>query len=163
AMSFSINDSPLAGTEGDKVTSRQLRARLYREVEGNVAIRVADTAGTDALEVAGRGELQLGVLIETMRREGFELSVGRPRVPVREEAGQRLEPMEEISVDVDEGYAGVVVEEMGRRRGELMDMKPSGGGKLRLRFLAPTRGLIGYHGQFLTETRGTGIMYRVFH
>jgi GTP-binding protein len=163
AMSFSINDSPLAGTEGDKVTSRQLRARLYREVEGNVAIRVSDTAGTDALEVAGRGELQLGVLIETMRREGFELSVGRPRVLFRDENGARLEPIEEISVDVDEGYAGVVVEEMGRRRGELMDMKPSGGGKLRLKFLAPTRGLIGYHGQFLTETRGTGIMYRVFH
>jgi GTP-binding protein len=163
AMSFSINDSPLAGTEGDKVTSRQLRARLYREMEGNAAIRISDTSGTDALEVAGRGELQLGVLIETMRREGFELSVGRPRVLYRDESGQRQEPIEEVAVDVDEGFAGVVVEEMGRRRGELMDMKPSGGHKLRLRFLAPTRGLIGYHGQFLTDTRGTGIMYRLFH
>jgi GTP-binding protein len=163
AMSFSINDSPLAGTEGDKVTSRQLRARLYREMEGNVAIRVNDAATGDAQEVAGRGELQLGVLIETMRREGFELSVGRPRVLYRDEGGQRQEPIEEVAVDVDEGFAGVVVEEMGRRRGELMDMKPSGGGKLRLRFLAPTRGLIGYHGQFLTDTRGTGIMYRLFH
>jgi GTP-binding protein len=136
---------------------------LYREMEGNAAIRISDTSGTDALEVAGRGELQLGVLIETMRREGFELSVGRPRVLYRDEGGQRQEPIEEVAVDVDEGFAGVVVEEMGRRRGELMDMKPSGGHKLRLRFLAPTRGLIGYHGQFLTDTRGTGIMYRLFH
>jgi len=163
AMTFSINDSPLAGTEGDKVTSRVLRARLYREMEGNVAIRVTDSQQGDALEVAGRGELQPGVLIETTRREGSELSVGRPRVLFREEGGQRQEPIEEVSVDVDEAYTGVVVEEMGRRRGELMDMKPSGGGKVRLRFLAPTRGLIGYHGQFLTDTRGTGIMYRMFH
>ena len=165
AMTFSINDSPLAGSEGDKVTSRVLRARLFREMEGNVAIRVSDTAQGDAVEVAGRGELQLGVLIETMRREGFELSVGRPRVLFQSDpvTGQRLEPIEEVSVDVDEAYTGVVVEEMGRRRGELTDMKPSGGGKVRVRFLAPTRGLIGYHGKFLTDTRGTGIMYRVFH
>jgi len=165
AMTFSINDSPLAGRDGDKVQSRVIRARLFREAESNVAIHVSETAEKDAFEVAGRGELQLGVLIETMRREGFELSVGRPRVLFRNDpvTGQRQEPVEEVSVDVDEAYTGVVVEEMGRRRGELMDMKPSGGGKLRLRFLAPTRGLIGYHGQFLTETRGTGIMYRVFH
>src|SRR5207245_2019066 len=120
-----------------------LRARLFREAEGNVAIRVSDTPGGDAIEVAGRGELQLGVLIETMRREGFELSVGRPRVLFRHDpkTGERQEPIEEVAVDVDEGYTGIVVEELGRRRGELMDMKPSGGAKIRLRFLAPTRGL----------------------
>jgi GTP-binding protein len=165
AMTFAVNDSPLAGRDGDKVTSRMIRARLWREAEGNVAIRVRESESKDAYEVAGRGELQLGVLIETMRREGFELSISRPRVIYRTdpETGARLEPIEEIQVDVDEAYSGVVVEKLGSRRGELIDMRPSGGGKLRLSFLAPARGLIGYHGEFLTDTRGTGIMSRLFH
>jgi len=136
-----------------------------REAEGNVAIRVRETEDSDAYEVAGRGELQLGVLVETMRRDGFELSVGRPRVLLKNDpaTGQRLEPIEEVQVDVDEAYSGVVVEKIGRRRGELIDMRPSGGGKTRLTFHVPTRGLIGYHGEFLTDTRGTGIMNRLFH
>ncbi|HMB78328.1 MAG TPA: translational GTPase TypA, partial [Kiloniellaceae bacterium] len=138
--------------------------RLFREAEGNIAIRVSDTAEKDAFDVAGRGELQLGVLIETLRREGFELSISRPRVLFKEDAdGRRLEPMEEIQIDVDEEFAGVVVEDMGERRGEMTDMTPSGGGKTRITFLAPSRGLVGYHGLFLTNTRGTGIMHRVFH
>ncbi|MFO1061002.1 MAG: translational GTPase TypA [Dongiaceae bacterium] len=165
AMTFSVNDSPLAGRDGDKVTSRMIRARLWREAEGNVAIRVRESESKDAYEVAGRGELQLGVLIETMRREGFELSISRPRVIYRTDpdSGQRLEPIEEVQVDVDEDYAGVVVDKLGRRRGELSDIRPSGGGKQRLSFLVPSRGLIGYHGEFLTDTRGTGIMSRLFH
>ncbi|MEJ2014456.1 MAG: translational GTPase TypA [Limibacillus sp.] len=164
AMTFSINDSPLAGREGDKVTSRLIRARLLRESEGNVAIRVTETADKDAFEVAGRGELQLGVLIETMRREGFELSISRPRVLFRKdpETGERLEPIEEVQVDVDEAYSGVVVDKISQRKGEMLEMKPSGGGKVRLVFHAPARGLIGYHGEFLTDTRGTGIMSRIF-
>ena len=165
AMTFSVNDSPLAGREGDKVTSRVIRARLMREAEGNVALQVKDAEGGDAYEVAGRGELQLGVLIETMRREGFELSISRPRVLFRNDpvTGQQLEPIEEIVVDVDEEYTGVVVEKMAQRKGELTEMRPSGGGKSRLVFLAPSRGMIGYHGEFLTDTRGTGIMNRLFH
>jgi len=165
AMTFAVNDSPLAGREGDKVTTRMIRARLMREAEGNVAIRVRDTDNTDAYEVAGRGELQLGVLIETMRREGFELAVGRPRVLFQADpaTGQRLEPIEEVVVDVDDAYTGVVVEQISTRKGELQDMRPSGAGKTRLVFHAPSRGLIGYHGEFLTDTRGTGIMNRVFH
>ncbi len=164
AMTFSFNDSPLAGRDGDKVTSRLIRSRLLREGEGNVAIRVTETEGKDAFEVAGRGELQLGVLVETMRREGFELSISRPRVLYRTdpETGQRLEPIEEVQVDVDEEFAGVVVEALGVRRGEMTGMAPSGGGKVRVSFLAPSRGLIGYHGEFMTTTRGTGIMNRVF-
>jgi GTP-binding protein len=163
-MTFRINDGPLAGREGKKVTSRQIRDRLLREAEGNVAIRVTESYESEAFEVAGRGELQLGVLIEQMRREGFELSIGRPRVLTREnaETGQREEPMEEVLVDVDEPYSGVVVEKMARRKGEMQDMRPSGGGKVRLTFLIPSRGLIGYHGEFLTDTRGTGIMNRLF-
>ena len=165
AMTFSVNDSPLAGKEGSKVTSRMIRDRLEREAEGNVAIRITETEDKDAFEVAGRGELQLGVLIETMRREGFELSISRPRVLFRNdpESGQRLEPIEEVQVDVDDAYSGVVVEKMGERKAEMTDMRPSGGGKTRVTFLAPARGLIGYHGEFLTDTRGTGIMNRVFH
>jgi GTP-binding protein len=165
AMTFTINDSPLAGREGDKVTSRVIRDRLYREAESNVAIRITESEDKDAFEVAGRGELQLGVLIENMRREGFELSISRPRVlmKVDEETGQRLEPIEEVVIDVDEDYSGVVVEKMGIRKGEMTDMRPSGGGKTRLVFLAPSRGLIGYQGEFLTDTRGTGVMARVFH
>ena len=142
-----------------------IRARLMREAEGNVAIRVRDTENADSYEVAGRGELQLGVLIETMRREGFELSVGRPRVVFQTdpETGQRLEPIEEVVIDVDDAYTGVVIEKIGQRKGELQDMRPSGAGKTRLVFHAPSRGLIGYHGEFLTDTRGTGVMNRLFH
>lgn len=164
AMIFSVNDSPLAGTEGDKVTSRMIGARLMREAESNVAIRITEQPSKDAFEVAGRGELQLGVLIETMRREGFELSVSRPKVLFQtDDKGQRLEPIEDVFVDVDEEFSGVVVEKMTLRKAELTGMRPTGGGKTRLTFLAPSRGLIGYHGEFLTDTRGTGLMNRVFH
>jgi GTP-binding protein len=164
AMTFRINDGPLGGREGKKVTSRQIRDRLLREAEGNVAIRVTDSQETEAFEVAGRGELQLGVLIEQMRREGFELTIGRPRVLTRNnpDTGAREEPMEEVLIDVDEPYAGVVVEKISRRKGEMQDMRPSGGGKVRLTFHMPSRGLIGYHGEFLTDTRGTGVMNRLF-
>ena len=163
AMTFRINDGPLAGREGKKVTSRQIRERLLREAQGNVAIRVSESDETEAFDVAGRGELQLGVLIETMRREGFELAIGRPRVLTRQGSdGGREEPFEEVLVDVDEPYAGVVVDKLSRRRGELQDMRPSGGGKVRLTFHIPSRGLIGYHGEFLTDTRGSGVMNRLF-
>ena len=164
AMTFRINDGPLGGREGKKVTSRQIRDRLAREVEGNVAIKITVSNEHDAFEVAGRGELQLGVLIEQMRREGFELTIGRPRVLTRQnpETGAREEPMEEVLVDVDEPYTGVVVEKMSRRKGVMQDMRPSGGGKVRLTFHIPSRGLIGYHGEFLTDTRGSGIMNRMF-
>ncbi|MBI1954628.1 MAG: translational GTPase TypA [Proteobacteria bacterium] len=163
AMTFSINDSPLAGTEGNKLTSRMLRDRLLREAEGNVAIRITETA--DAFEVAGRGELQLGVLIETMRREGFELSISRPRVlfQTTPHNDEKLEPIEEVMIDVDETYVGAVVEGMTQRKAEMIDMRPSGGGKTRLIFYAPSRGLIGYFGLFLTDTRGTGVMSRLFY
>lgn len=163
AMIFSVNDSPLAGTEGDKVTSRVIGARLFREAESNVAIRITEQDSKDAFEVAGRGELQLGVLIETMRREGFELSVSRPRVLFKTENGKRMEPIEEVFVDVDDEFSGAVVEKMTLRKAELTGMRPTGGGKTRITFLAPSRGLIGYHGEFLTDTRGTGLMNRVFH
>lgn len=164
AMTFSINTSPLSGRDGDKVQSRVIRDRLMREAEGNVAIKISDTADRDSFEVAGRGELQLGVLIETMRREGFELSISRPRVLTREDpdTGKMSEPIEEVVVDVDDDYTGVVVEKMAARKGDLIEMRPSGGGKSRLVFHAPARGLIGYHGEFLTDTRGTGIMNRLF-
>ena len=164
AMTFRVNDGPLGGKEGKKVTSRQIRDRLMRESEGNVAIKITESNEADAFEVAGRGELQLGVLIEQMRREGFELTIGRPRVLTRknEETGEREEPFEEVLVDVDEPYSGVVVEKMSRRKAQMQDMRPSGGGKVRLTFLMPSRGLIGYHGEFLTDTRGTGIMNRLF-
>ncbi|WP_114374075.1 translational GTPase TypA [Elioraea thermophila] len=164
AMTFRINDGPLGGREGKKVTSRQIRERLFREAEGNIAIRVREAEETDAFEVAGRGELQLGVLIETMRREGYELTIGRPRVLLRrdEASGERLEPMEEVLIDLDEAYVGVVVEKLSARKGEMIDMRPSGAGKTRLVFRIPSRGLIGYHGEFLTDTRGSGIMNRSF-
>ncbi|WP_025840561.1 translational GTPase TypA [Asaia platycodi] len=164
SMTFRINDGPLGGREGKKVTSRQIRDRLFKETEGNVAIKVTESAESEAFEVAGRGELQLGVLIEMMRREGFELTIGRPRVLFRtnEETGEREEPYEEVLVDVDEPYSGVVVEKMSIRKGVMQDMRPSGGDKVRLTFLIPSRGLIGYHGEFLTDTRGTGIMNRLF-
>ena len=165
SMTFSINNSPLAGREGDKLTSRVLRARLMREVEGNVAIKISETNKTDSFEVSGRGELQLGVLIETMRREGFELSISRPSVLYKNDpdTGARLEPMEEVQIDVDSEFVGTVVESMNLRKGQMKDMRETGAGKTRILFIAPSRGLIGYHGPFLTETRGTGVMSRIFH
>ena len=164
AMTFRVNDSPLAGTEGSKVTGRMIRDRLLREAEGNVALRVRESDDKDAMEVAGRGELQLGILIETMRREGFELSVSRPKVLLRKnDAGDLEEPIEEVVIDVDEEHSGIVVQKMSERKAEMTEMRPSGGGRLRLVFHAPTRGLIGYQGELLTDTRGTAIMNRIFH
>jgi GTP-binding protein len=163
SMRFAVNDSPMAGREGTKVTSRMIRDRLEREAESNVAIKVTESADKDSFEVAGRGELQLGVLIETMRREGFELGISRPRVLYREdENGNRTEPYETVVIDVDDEHSGTVVEKMALRKGEMTDMRPSGGGKTRITFSAPSRGLIGYHGEFLSDTRGTGIMNRLF-
>ncbi len=163
AMRFSVNDSPLAGREGDKVTSRLIRDRLFREAETNVAIRITESADKDSFEVAGRGELQLGVVIETMRREGFELGISRPRVIFdTDEDGKRTEPYETVVIDVDDEHSGTVVEKMQRRKAELTEMRPSGIGKTRITFSAPSRGLIGYHGEFLSDTRGTGIMNRLF-
>ncbi len=163
SMRFAVNDSPMAGREGSKVTSRMIRDRLFREAESNVAIKVTESADKDSYEVAGRGELQLGVLIETMRREGFELGISRPRVLFREdENGAKTEPYETVVIDVDEEYSGTVVEKMAIRKAELTDMRPSGGGKTRITFSAPSRGLIGYHGEFLSDTRGTGIMNRLY-
>ena len=162
SMRFAVNDSPMAGREGTKVTSRMIRDRLFREAESNVAIKVTESADKDSFEVAGRGELQLGVLIETMRREGFELGISRPRVLFREEGGKRTEPYETVVIDVDEEYSGTVVEKMNLRKAELTDMRPSGGNKTRITFSAPARGLIGYHGEFLSDTRGTGIMNRLY-
>ncbi len=164
SMTFSVNDSPLAGTEGDKVTSRVIRDRLFKEAEGNVALRVEAAPNSDAYIVSGRGELQLAILIETMRREGFELSISRPKVVFQKsEDGETLEPIEEVVIDVDEEHSGVVVQKMSERKGEMVEMRPSGGNRLRLVFYAPTRGLIGYQGELLTDTRGTAIMNRLFH
>jgi GTP-binding protein len=163
-MTFRINDSPLAGTEGDKVQSRVIRDRLLREAEGNVALRISESTEKDSMEVAGRGELQLGILIETMRREGFEVSVSRPKVLFQHSAaGEILEPIEEVVIDVDEEHSGIVVQKVAERKGEMVEMRPSGGGRVRLIFYAPTRGLIGYHGELLTDTRGTAVMNRLFH
>jgi GTP-binding protein len=162
-VTFGINDSPLAGREGKKVQSRVIRDRLMKEAESNVAIKITDTPGGEAFEVAGRGELQMGVLIENMRREGFELSISRPQVLMHEEDGQRLEPIEEVTIDVDDDYSGAVIEKItGARKGDLVEMRPAGAGKTRIVAHVPARGLIGYHGEFLTDTRGTGIMNRVF-
>jgi len=164
AMAFRVNDSPLAGTEGDKVTSRMIRERLLREAEGNVALRIEEATDKDSFEVAGRGELQLAILIETMRREGFELGVSRPKVLFERGPGGELEePIEEVTIDVDEEFSGIVVQKLSERRAELMEMRPSGGGRLRLVFHAPTRGLIGYQGELLSDTRGTAVLNRVFH
>lgn len=165
SMNFAVNDSPLAGREGDKVTSRMIGDRLMKEAEGNVALKITQSAGNDSYDVAGRGELQLGVLIETMRREGFELSVSRPSVLMKtDENGQKMEPIEEVFVDVDDEFSGSVVEKMAMRKGDLIEMIPSQtGNKVRLVFHTPSRGLIGYHSEFLTDTRGTGIMNRIFH
>ena len=164
SVTFGINDSPLAGRDGSKVQSRVIRERLMREAEVNVAIKVTDTPGGEAFDVAGRGELQMGVLIENMRREGFELSIARPRVLMRDEGGQKLEPVEEVTIDVDDDYTGTVIEKLtGPRRGDLVEMKPAGSGKTRIIAHVPSRGLIGYHGEFMTDTRGTGVLNRVFH
>lgn len=164
SVNIGVNDSPLAGTEGSKVTSRMIRDRLYKEAEVNVAIKVTESENKESFEVGGRGELQLGVLIETMRREGFELSVSRPKVLYKkDDNGVTLEPIEEAFIDVDEEFSGVIVEKLALRKGEMTDMRPSGGGKTRITFLIPSRGLIGYQSEFLTDTRGTGIMNRVFH
>ncbi|MEK0163467.1 translational GTPase TypA [Phaeobacter sp. JH20_36] len=163
-VTFGINDSPLAGRDGKKVQSRVIRDRLMKEAESNVAIQISDTPGGEAFEVAGRGELQMGVLIENMRREGFELSISRPQVLFKEEDGVRMEPVEEATIDVDDEYSGVVIEKLtGHRKGELVEMKPAGAGKTRIIAHVPSRGLIGYHGEFLTDTRGTGVLNRVFH
>ncbi len=164
AITVSVNDSPLAGKDGDKVQSRVIRARLLAEAESNVAVKIAETAEKDAFEVAGRGELQLGVLIESMRREGFEVSISRPRVVYQSdpETGQRLEPIEDVVIDVDEDFSGVVIEKLSARKAELKDMGSSGAGKTRLSFQAPSRSLIGYQGEFLTDTRGSGVLNRVF-
>ena len=163
-VTFGINDSPLAGRDGKKVQSRVIRDRLMKEAESNVAIKISDTPGGDAFEVAGRGELQMGVLIENMRREGFELSISRPQVLFRDIDGVRHEPIEEATIDVDDEYSGAVIEKLtGVRRGNLVEMKPAGAGKTRIIAHVPSRGLIGYHGEFLTDTRGTGVLNRVFH
>ncbi len=163
-VTFGINDSPLAGRDGKKVQSRVIRDRLMKEAESNVAIKITDTPGGEAFEVAGRGELQMGVLIENMRREGFELSISRPQVLFMEENGQRMEPVEEVTIDVDDEYSGAVIEKItGVRKGDLAEMKPAGAGKTRIIAHVPSRGLIGYHGEFLTDTRGTGVLNRVFH
>jgi len=163
-MSFLVNDSPLAGTEGDKVTSRVIRDRLFKEAEGNVALKIEESEDKDSFYVSGRGELQLAVLIETMRREGFELAVSRPRVVMhKDDNGQLLEPVEEVVIDVDEEHSGVVVQKMSERKGEMVELRPSGGGRVRLVFYAPTRGLIGYQSELLTDTRGTAVMNRLFH
>ena len=163
-VTFGINDSPLAGRDGKKVQSRVIRDRLMKEAESNVAIKIADTPGGEAFEVSGRGELQMGVLIENMRREGYELSISRPQVIMREEDGVRMEPIEEATIDVDDEYSGAVIEKLtGARKGELVEMKPAGAGKTRIIAHVPSRGLIGYHGEFLTDTRGTGVLNRVFH
>ncbi|MCO5134916.1 MAG: translational GTPase TypA [Phyllobacteriaceae bacterium] len=162
-MTFSVNDSPLAGTEGDKVTSRVIRDRLLREAEGNVALKIEEAAEKDSFHVSGRGELQLAVLIETMRREGYELSVSRPRVVMqKDENGHPLEPIEEVVIDVDEEFSGTVVQKLSERKAEMAELKPSGAGRVRLVFYAPTRGLIGYQSELLTDTRGTAIMNRLF-
>ncbi|MBE0552861.1 MAG: translational GTPase TypA [Rhodobacteraceae bacterium] len=163
-VTFGINDSPLAGRDGNKVQSRVIRDRLNKEAETNVAIKIADTPGGEAFEVSGRGELQMGVLIENMRREGFELSISRPRVIMRDEDGVKMEPVEEVIVDVDDEYSGAVIDKLtGERKGDLVEMKPAGVGKTRIVAHVPSRGLIGYHGQFLTDTRGTGVLNRIFH
>jgi GTP-binding protein len=163
-VTFGINDSPLAGRDGKKVQSRVIRERLHKEAESNVAIKISDTPGGEAFEVAGRGELQMGVLIENMRREGFELSISRPQVLFQEIDGVRHEPIEEATIDVDDEYSGAVIEKLtGVRKGELVEMKPAGAGKTRIVAHVPSRGLIGYHGEFLTDTRGTGVLNRVFH
>ena len=165
SMTFRINDGPFAGQEGDKVQSRVIRDRLLREAERNIAIKIAESDDKDAFTVAGRGELQLAILIENMRREGFELTVSRPKVVIQidEATGQKLEPVEETIIDVDDDHTGVVVQKLSERKGELLEMRPSGGGRTRMVFHVPTRGLLGYQGEMLSDTRGTAVMNRIFH
>lgn len=163
SINFSVNDSPFAGKEGKKCTSRMIGERLFQEMERNVALKITQSANNDAFQVAGRGELQLGILIETMRREGFEMTISRPKVIIKKDpTGKILEPVEEVVVDVDEEFVGAVVEKISIRKGIMQDMFPTGTGKNRIIFHAPTRGLIGYHSEFLTDTRGTGVMNRIF-
>jgi GTP-binding protein len=165
SMNFSVNDSPLAGKEGKKLTSRMIGDRLFKEAEGNVSVLAKRSPDQESYEVSGRGELQLGILIETMRREGFEMSIGRPNVIFKkdEKTGEILEPIEELLVDLEDEFTGTVVDKLIQRKGEMVDMRPSGLGRTRVRFNLPTRGLIGYNGEFLTDTRGTGLMNRSFH
>jgi GTP-binding protein len=165
SMTFRINDGPFAGQEGDKVQSRVIRERLLKEAERNVAIRITENPDKDSFDVAGRGELQLGILIENMRREGFELTVSRPRVVIKEDeaTGEKLEPVEEVIIDVDEAHSGIVVQKLSERKGQLLEMRSSGGARQRLVFHVPTRGLIGYQSELLTDTRGTAVMNRIFH
>ena len=163
AVTITVNDSPFAGTEGKKVTSTMIRQRLLAEAEVNVAITFSESDNKDSFEIGGRGELQIGVLIETMRREGFELTVSRPRVLFQTIDGKRCEPIEEVTIDVDADYASPVIDALNQRKAEMLDMRTSTAGKTRLLFLAPSRGLIGFQGKFLTETRGTGVLNRVFH
>ncbi|MCT4575352.1 MAG: translational GTPase TypA [Alphaproteobacteria bacterium] len=163
SMTFSVNDSPFAGQEGDKLTSRVIAARLFKEAESNVALKVEETEDKNGFIVSGRGELQLGVLIETLRREGFELSISRPHVVYKYEDGQKLEPIEEVIIDVEDEFSGIVIEKMNKRKGIMSDLRPSGDGKTRITFYAPSRGLIGYLSEFRTDTRGTGVMNRLFH
>lgn len=162
SMTFQINDSPFVGKEGKLVTSRQVRERLYRETIHNIALKVEDTATQDKFKVSGRGELHLGILIETMRREGFELAVARPQVVIKEENGVKLEPYEDVVIDVPEEYQGSVMQRMGERRGQLKDMLTDGKGRVKLDYEIPSRGLIGFQGEFLTLTSGMGIMSHVF-
>ena len=163
SVTITVNDSPFAGTDGKKVTSTVIRERLMKEAESNVAITFRENDGKDSFEIGGRGELQIGVLIETMRREGFELTVSRPLGLYKTEDGQKLEPMEEVTIDVDEEYASSVIDNMNQRKAEMTDMKDTGAAKKRIIFKAPSRGLIGYQSRFLTETRGTGVLNRIFH
>ena len=162
-MNFMVNTSPLAGREGKFVTSRQLRDRLDRELKSNVALRVRDTGDDTVFEVSGRGELHLTILLETMRREGYELAVSRPRVVFKEIDGVKCEPFESLTIDVEDAHQGGVMEELGRRKGDLQDMQPDGRGRTRLEYLIPARGLIGFQNEFLTLTRGTGLMSHIFH
>ena len=161
-MTFGVNTSPLTGREGQWSTSRKLRERLMKELQTNVALRVEDTDSADQFSVSGRGELHLAVLIETMRREGYELQVSQPEVIFHEENGQKMEPLEEVEIDVAEEYSGVVIEQLGRRKGEMLDMVSPGDGHVYMRFKVPTRGLLGFRNQFLTETRGTGVLNSLF-
>ena len=165
SMTFRINDGPFAGQEGDKVQSRVIRDRLMREAERNIAIKITESEDREAFTVSGRGELQLAILLENMRREGFELTVSRPKVVYKldEEAKQRLEPIEEVIIDVDDAHTGIVVSKLSERKGEMIEMRPSGGGRTRMVFYTPTRGLLGYQSELLSDTRGTAVMNRIFH
>ncbi len=164
-MTFRVNDGPFAGQEGDKVQSRVIRDRLEKEAERNIAIRVTPSNDQgEAFDVAGRGELQLAILLENMRREGFELTVSRPKVVFKtDENGQKLEPIEEVIIDVDDGHTGIVVQKLSERKGSMLEMRPRGGGRTRMVFHVPTRSLLGYQAELLSDTRGTAVMNKLFH